>query len=60
MANKKRSKEEVLGTSNTAPPEAYVTWGDDLSSKQEALKTAGASLDEFTLVERATAAGGRR
>ena len=60
MANKKRTKEEVLGVSNTAPPEAYVTWGDDLSSKQEALKTAGASLDEFTLVERATAAGGRR
>ena len=60
MANKKRTKEDVLGTSNTAPPEAYVTWGDDLSSKQEALKTAGESLDEFTLVERATAAGGRR
>jgi hypothetical protein len=59
MANKKRTKEEVLGTSNTAPPEAYVTWGDDLLSKQEALKTAGASLDEFTLVEKATA-GGRR
>lgn len=59
MANKKRSKEEVLGTANTAPPEAYVTWGDDLPSKQEALKTAGASLDEFTLVERSTA-GGRR
>jgi hypothetical protein len=60
MANKKRSKEEILGTANTAPPEAYVTWGEDLSSKQEALRTAGASLDEFTLVERATAAGGRR
>lgn len=60
MANKKRSKEEVLGTANTAPSEAYVTWGDDLLSKQEALKTAGASLDEFTIVERATAAGGRR
>jgi hypothetical protein len=57
---KKRTKDEVLGTNNTVPPEAYVTWGDDLSSKQEALKTAGASLDEFTLVERATAAGGRR
>jgi len=57
---KKRTKDEVLGTVHSAPPEAYVTWGDDLSSKQEALKTAGASLDEFTLVERATAAGGRR
>lgn len=60
MANKKRSKEEVLGPSNTIPDEAYVTWGDDLASKKEALKTASASLDEFTLVEKATAAGGRR
>lgn len=60
MANKKRTKDEVLGNSNAVPPEAYVTWGDDLASKQEALKTAGASLDEFTLVEKATAAGGRR
>lgn len=60
MANKKRTKEEVLGPTNTAPPEAYVAWGDDLASKQEALKVAGASLDEFTLVEKATAAGGRR
>lgn len=60
MANKKRTKEEVLGPSNIVPPEAYVTWGDDLDSKKEALKTAGASLDEFTLVEKATAAGGRR
>jgi hypothetical protein len=60
MANKKRSKEEVLGTVSSVPTEAYITWGDDLSSKQEALKIAGASLDEFALVERATAAGGRR
>jgi len=57
---KKKSKEEILGGSNIVPQEAYVTWGDDLVSKREALTEAGAALDEFTLVEKATAAGGRR
>ena len=57
---KKRSKEEILGGSSIVPQEAYVTWGDDLASKREALTEAGAALDEFTLVEKATAAGGRR
>jgi len=57
---KKRTKDEVIHNSNTVPPEAYVAWGEDLDSKKEALKIAGASLDEFTLVEKTTAAGGRR
>lgn len=57
---KKKSKEEILGGSSIVPQEAYVTWGDDLASKREALTEAGAALDEFTLVEKATAAGGRR
>jgi hypothetical protein len=58
---KKRTKEEIVSSSPIVPDDAYVTWGDDLSSKQDALKRASASLDEFTLIHRATAAGaGRR
>lgn len=59
MANRK-SKNEVIKDANIIPEDAYVTWGDDLASKQEALKTSASSLDEFTLIEKATAAGGRR
>jgi hypothetical protein len=59
MANRK-TKNEVIKDANIIPEDAYVTWGDDLASKQEALKVAASSLDEFTLVERAVAAGGRR
>lgn len=58
---KKRTKEEIIAKSNTIPDDAYVTWGDDLASKQAALKTASASLDEFTIVDKALAYGtGRR
>ena len=58
---KKRTKEEIIASTNTVPDYAYVTWGDDLASKQEALKRASASLDEFTLVDKTVAFGtGRR
>jgi len=59
MANRK-TKNEIIKDANIIPEDAYVTWGDDLASKQEALKASASSLDEFTLVERAVAAGGRR
>jgi hypothetical protein len=59
MANRK-TKNEVIKDANTIPEDAYVTWGDDLESKQAALKASASSLDEFTLVEKAVAAGGRR
>ena len=59
MANKK-TKNEVIKDANVIPEDAYVTWGDDLASKQAALKATASSLDEFTLVEKAVAAGGRR
>lgn len=55
MANKRKPKNEVIKNSNTVPENAYVTWGDDLASKQEALAKSSASLDEFTLVEKASA-----
>ena len=44
MANKK-SKNEVIKDANIIQENAYVTWGDDLASKQEALKTSSSSLD---------------
>jgi hypothetical protein len=50
---KKKTKADVIQNANTIPEDAYVTWGDDLASKQEALKRSSASLDEFTLVNKA-------
>ena len=38
--------------------EAYVTWGDDLSSKQEALSKSSESMSEYTAIEHTT--GSRR
>jgi hypothetical protein len=58
--SKKRTKNDVINNANIVPEEAYVTWGDDLQSKQEALKTSSASLDEFTLIDKTTAAFGAR
>ena len=46
------NNEEFLGQ------EAYVSWGDDLASKKEALKLSSESLEEFTGIQKAT--GGRR
>lgn len=42
------------------PEQAYVTWSDDnLEGKQAALNEASKSLDEFTLVQKSTAASRR-
>ena len=54
-----KRKVDPIKDANPIQEDAYVTWGDDLASKQEALKQASYSLDEFTLVEKTTA-GGRR
>jgi hypothetical protein len=54
-----KRKADPIKDANPIQEDAYVTWGDDLASKQEALKQASYSLDEFTLVEKTTA-GGRR
>jgi hypothetical protein len=52
---KKEIQNPVIQDSQPTNEQAYVTWGDDLSSKQEALKTSSESLDEFTVVQRAQA-----
>lgn len=55
---RKPSKQRSIQDSNIVPENAYVTWGDDLASKQEALKQASESLDEFTLVEKSSGSYG--
>jgi hypothetical protein len=54
----KKPDNNPIKNANIVPEEAYVTWGDDLVSKKEALSKASHSLDEFTLVDKTTA--GRR
>jgi hypothetical protein len=56
---KRKTKDDIIKNSSIIPQEAYITWGDDLESKREALKNSGASLDEFTLVDKSTASFGR-
>jgi len=51
---KRYPKSEAIQNANARDEQAYVTWGDDLASKQEALKSSS-SLDEFTGVERSSA-----
>jgi hypothetical protein len=58
MAKKKYNNSEELNNSVPLNQEAYIAWGDDLASKQEALKQSG-SLDEFTGIQKAEAAGRR-
>jgi hypothetical protein len=59
MAKKKYNSGQELNNPEIIGQDAYVTWGDDLASKQEALKKSSGSLDEYTLVQKATAAGRR-
>jgi hypothetical protein len=59
MAKKKYNSGQELNSPEPIGQDAYVTWGDDLASKQEALKKSSGSLDEYTLVQKATAAGRR-
>lgn len=58
MAKKRYPKSEVIEDAKLTGEEAYVTWGDDLASKSEALKRSSESLTEFGLVDKAIA--GRR
>lgn len=60
MANNKKSPKEVIKDSEVVPEKAYLTWSDDnIESKQIALDEASKSLDEFTLVQKSTAASRR-
>lgn len=46
---KKYPKSEAIQDSVLADADAYVTWGDDLQSKQDALKQTAGCLDEYGL-----------
>lgn len=60
MAKKKYDSAKDMAQPKTIGEEAYVTWGDDLSSKQAALSKSSESLDEYIGIQKAEAAGGRR
>ena len=45
---------------NSAPENAYVAWGDDLASKQQALDQSSESLEEFTGIHHSSAGHGGR
>lgn len=58
MAKKRYPKSEAVDNTAYEGQEAYIPWGDDLASKQEALKNTSGSLEEFTSINKTTA--GRR
>ena len=55
---KKYPKSDAISDQSLEGEEAYVTWGDDLTSKQEALSKSSESMSEYTAIEHTT--GGRR
>lgn len=52
---KKYPKSEAIQDKNIVGQEAYVVWGDDISSKKEALKLSSESLSEYGGIEKTTA-----
>lgn len=59
MAKKKYNSSSELNNAPIVDTEAYVTWGDDLGSKQDALRKSSESLEEFIGIQKAEAAGRR-
>lgn len=53
--SKKYPKSEAQDDQQYIGQEAYVSWGDDLQSKQDALKVSSESLEEFTGINQAVA-----
>ena len=56
---KKYPKSEAVESSSITNSEAYVCWGDDLASKQNALKTSSECLEEYGLYNASAAYRGR-
>ena len=52
---KKYPKSSAIQTASSIEENAYVTWGDDLQSKTDALKKSSESLTEYNIVEKSTA-----
>lgn len=53
---KKYPKSNAIEDAKVVNEEAYVVWGDDLSSKKEALRLSSESLVEFNGIDRASGA----
>lgn len=52
---KKYPKSEAIQDASLIGEDAYVTWGDDLQSKQEALSKSSESMAEYTGIEHTSA-----
>ncbi len=52
---KKYPKSDNIQDNSILGEDAYVTWGDDLNSKKEALSASSESLSEYTLIEHSSA-----
>jgi len=52
---KKYPKSDNIQDNSILGEDAYVTWGDDLDSKKEALSASSESLSEYTLIEHSSA-----
>ena len=57
---KKYPKSDYVQNSALDMEQAYVTWGDDLQSKEKALNEASKSLSEFEVVQRTTGSSRQR
>ena len=56
---KKYPKSDAIADASLVNEEAYVTWGEDLQSKQNALKTSSECLNEYGLYKATSAYRGR-
>lgn len=52
---KKYPKSDAIQDASNIGQDAYVTWGDDLASKEKALKVSSESLAEYGGIEKSTA-----
>ena len=52
---KKYPNSSAIQKASSIEENAYVTWGDDLQSKTDALKKSSESLTEYNIVEKSTA-----
>lgn len=57
---KQYPKSEAIQNAQTSNEEAYVLWGDDAASRDQAMKASAGALDEFTSIQKSTAASGHR
>jgi hypothetical protein len=57
---KKYPKSDYIQNSALDMEQAYVTWGDDLASKEKALGEASKSLSEFEVVQRTSGSARQR